>query len=153
MEGQGTGVEITVATLVAGVAIGYLWQKSKACSVTGYRDLYLFRDTYLLKTVVGMLIGAIGGFAVLKSFSRFMSDFPTLFSTSGLSMYTVLLILIGGIGFGFFSVLAGGCPTKQHVAAASGSKTSMLYLLGFYAGIIYFQVVVLEYLLVLFGSA
>jgi hypothetical protein len=38
------------------------------------------------------------------------------------------------------------------VAAASGSKTSMLYLLGFYAGLIYFQVVILEYLLSMLGS-
>jgi uncharacterized membrane protein YedE/YeeE len=152
VEGESTGVEITVATLGAGIVIGFLWQRSKACSVTGYRDLYLFRDSYLFKTIIGMFVGALVGFAVLKMFSPYMGDFPALLSTPGMSVTTVILILIGGIGFGLFSTFAGGCPTKQHVAAASGSKHSMLYLLGFYAGIIYFQAVILEYLLVFFGT-
>jgi hypothetical protein len=152
MEGESTGIEIAAATLTAGVVIGFFWQRSKACSVTGYRDLYLFKDTYLFKTIVGMFAGALGGFLILKLFSPFMGDFPVLMNTPGLSNTTILLVFIGGLGFGLFSVLAGGCPTKMHVAAASGAKTSMLYLVGFYAGIIYFQVVVLEYLLVLFGS-
>jgi uncharacterized membrane protein YedE/YeeE len=153
VEGESTGIEITAATLVAGITIGFVWQRSKACSITGYRDLYLFKDTYLFKTVVGMFLGATVGFFALKWVSPFMSDFPAITSTAGVSPFTVLLILIGGLGFGFFSILSGGCPTKHHVAAASGSESSMLYLVGFYAGIIYFQVVVLEFLLVLFGSS
>ncbi len=147
MEGESTGLEINVATLIAGGIIGYLWQRSKACSISGYRDFYLFKDTYLLKTVLGMFVGALIGFVVLKSFSPNEGNFLSLLNTPGLTLDTMLLIFIGGIGFGLFSVLAGGCPTKQHVAAASGSKTSMLYLLGFYAGLIYFQVAILAYLL------
>ncbi|HVP22909.1 MAG TPA: YeeE/YedE thiosulfate transporter family protein [Conexivisphaerales archaeon] len=153
MEGESTGLEVTAATLVAGLAIGYLWQHSKACSVSGYRDFYLFRDTYLLKTVLGMFVGAAVGFAVLGLFSPYESGYLSLLNTPGLTTGTIVLIFVGGIGFGLFSVLAGGCPTKQHVAAASGSKTSMLYLLGFYAGLIYFQVVILEYLLSILGTA
>lgn len=151
MEGESTGLEINVATLIAGGIIGYLWQRSKACSISGYRDFYLFKDTYLLKTVLGMFVGALIGFVVLKSFSPYEGNFLALLNTPGLTLDTMLLIFIGGIGFGLFSVLAGGCPTKQHVAAASGSKTSMLYLLGFYAGLIYFQVVILAYLLSVLG--
>jgi uncharacterized membrane protein YedE/YeeE len=98
-----------------------------------------------------MFVGALVGFVVLRPFSPYEGDFLALLKTPGLTLDTMILIFIGGIGFGLFSVLAGGCPTKQHVAAASGSKTSMLYLLGFYAGLIWFQVVVLAYLLSIFG--
>ena len=145
-------IDVTVATFVAGTILGFLWQKAKACSITGYRDLYLFRDTYLLKTIPGMFIGAVLGFLAFWPFSPELRDFPLLMNTPGMSTAAVVLLLVGGLGFGVFSVLAGGCPTKQHVAAASGSKSSMLYLVGFYAGILYFQVVILEYLLVLFGT-
>ena len=151
MEREITGLEVTIATLVAGLVIGFLWQRSKACSVSGYRDFFLFRDTYLLKTVVGMGVGAFAGFAVLRFLTPNEGDFLALLSTPGLTFDTILLIFIGGLGYGIFSVLAGGCPTKQHVSAASGSKTSMLYLIGFYAGIIYFQVVILGYLVAIFG--
>jgi uncharacterized membrane protein YedE/YeeE len=152
VEGESTGIEVTVATLIAGLIIGYLWQRSKACSVSGYRDFYLFRDTYLLKTVLGMFVGALAGFTLLSFFSSYELGFLALGNTPGLTVDTMVLIFVGGVGFGLFSVLAGGCPTKEHVAAASGSKSSMLYLVGFYAGIIYFQVIVLEYLLTILGA-
>jgi uncharacterized membrane protein YedE/YeeE len=142
--------EIPALTLAAGTLVGIVWQKSKACSVSGYRDFYLFRDTYLLKTVAGLFVGAFGGFLELYWFSPYMSTF---FSSSRnvLPLPTIALTLIGGIGFGFFSVLAGGCPTKQHVSAASGGKTSMLYLLGFYGGLLYFHLVILQYIIGLLG--
>lgn len=144
-------MEFAVLTLLAGVVIGFAWQKSKACSVTGYRDLYLFRDTYLFKTVVGMFLGAFLGFVVLASFSPYMGSFLSLSGLSDVPLITAVFTLIGGLGFGFFSVLAGGCPTKHHVSAAAGGKTSMLYLVGFYVGLLFFQLVVLQYIVVMLG--
>ena len=149
MTGGGMTIGIPIITLFAGIVIGFLWQKSKACSVSGYRDLYLFKDTYLFKTVVGMFLGAFVGFVLLSHFSTYMPGFFSMGDVTSLPLIAVIFTLVGGLGFGFFSVIAGGCPTKQHVSAASGGKTSMLYLLGFYIGLLYFQLVILQYIIVL----
>jgi hypothetical protein len=46
---EGDQVTAAVATLVIGVVLGYLGQRSRMCFVGGIRDFILVRDTYLLK--------------------------------------------------------------------------------------------------------
>jgi hypothetical protein len=67
--------------------------------------------------------------------------------SSGILIATVA----GGIGFGFFSVYAEGCPFRQHVMAAEGKRSAWMYLLGFYAGIVYFNIVTIKWLELLLG--
>ena len=54
-------------------------------------------------------------------------------------IYHLLLALVGGIMVGFFSVLAGGCPFRQHVMAAEGSRSALSYILGFAIGAVIFH--------------
>ncbi len=54
-------------------------------------------------------------------------------------IYHLLLAFIGGIMVGFFSVLAGGCPFRQHVMAAEGSRSALSYILGFAIGAVIFS--------------
>ncbi len=53
--------------------------------------------------------------------------------------YHIILALIGGIMVGVFSVLAGGCPFRQHVMASEGSKSAWSYVGGFILGAILFH--------------
>jgi uncharacterized membrane protein YedE/YeeE len=41
---------------------------------------------------------------------------------------------------GYVSVLADGCPFRQHVLAGQGTMSSMVYLGGFFSGAITFHV-------------
>lgn len=43
---------------------------------------------------------------------------------------------------GYFSILANGCPFRQHVLAAQGTVSSMTYLAGFFVGAIIFHALV-----------
>lgn len=47
--------------------------------------------------------------------------------------------IAGGFIIGILSVLAGGCPLRQHVKAAGGNKSAIVYLGGFYAGIVIYM--------------
>ena len=47
----------------------------------------------------------------------------------------MILALVGAFILGFASTIANGCPMRQHVMAGSGNASSMLYLLGFYAAV------------------
>jgi len=67
------------------------------------------------------------------------------------STVSIILTILGGVGFGFFSILAGGCPLKLHVKSTKGDGASIIYLVGFYVGLVYFHVVVIEYVAALIG--
>lgn len=128
-----------LATLVVGLVLGYLGQRSRFCAVSGFRDWFLLRDTRLLKGYVALLIGGAVGFAVFKFIGGNISHYPL-----GMDIGTAggaIIIAIAGVGMGYFSTLADGCPFRQHVAAATGGKTNLFYLLGFYLGIVYFFLV------------
>ena len=54
-------------------------------------------------------------------------------------IHHLILAVIGGTMVGFFSVLAGGCPFRQHVMAAEGSRSSLSYIIGFALGAVVFH--------------
>jgi uncharacterized membrane protein YedE/YeeE len=127
------------ATLVTGLVIGYLGQKSRFCAVSGFRDWFLIRDTHLLKGYMALLIGGAASFPLFKALGGEILNYPLGMDVG--SIAGLVVIIIGGLGMGYFSTLADGCPFRQHVAAASGKQTSLFYLLGFYIGIAYFFLV------------
>lgn len=133
-----------LATLVIGLLVGYLGQRSRFCSIGGFRDFFLARDTYLLKGYFGVIVGAAGGYILFKFVGGDLPGFPL-----GMDLPPVIPLLImiaAAVGLGFCSVLAGGCPTRQHVMAAEGKESAVYYLAGFYVGIVYFILVISQYL-------
>ena len=135
------------ATLILGFVLGYLGQRSRLCFISGYRDFFLTRNTLLLKGIFGTILGAVGGYILFSLLGGSVPGFPLLLSTPMMSSKaTWLIAIIGGLGVGFVGVLAGGCPFRMHVLAAEGRKTYWFYLLGFYAGLIFFNLVTSQYL-------
>ena len=68
-----------------------------------------------------------------------------LLQTPRLSFKSAWLIAIaGGLGVGFVGALTGGCPFRMHVLAAEGRRTHWFYLLGFYLGLIFFDLVTVQ---------
>lgn len=118
-----------VATLVVGIIIGFVGQRSRMCFVAGIRDWIIVRDTFLLKGLIAFVVVGWVAFPVSALVGgNAVGDFATPVVGS------LLLACIGGFGVGYFSVLANGCPFRQHVLAAQGTISSMVYLGGFIAG-------------------
>jgi uncharacterized protein len=126
-----------IATLVIGVIIGYLGQRSRMCFVGGIRDYILVRDTYLLRGLIAFGLTVWLAFPILGLFT---GSRPGPFASS--NVITILLTVAGGFGVGYFSALANGCPFRQHVLAAQGVKSSIAYLVGFLAGAVLFHGVI-----------
>ena len=135
------------ATLVFGILVGFLAQRSRFCSIGGFRDYFLARDTYLLKGYLGVLIGGAAGFLGFKLLGGEVPDYPSGMDLTSLAL--LISTIVGAVGLGLFSVLAGGCPTRQHVLAAEGKESAVFYLIGFYIGVVYFLIVILEFLKIL----
>ena len=129
----------TAATLFIGVLIGYMGQRSRFCIISGIRDWLILRSLHRLKGLLGLIIGAEVGFTVFKFIGGDVPSFP-MFVLSDTAGYWIASV-VGGIGIGFYSILAEGCPFRQHVMAAEGQRSAMFYLLGFYVGIVYFYIV------------
>ena len=51
----------------------------------------------------------------------------------------LLLTVLAAFGLGLLSVLANGCPFRQHVLAAQGISSAAYYLLGFYGGVLVYD--------------
>jgi hypothetical protein len=123
-----------VATLVIGILLGYLGQRSRMCFIGGVRDFILVRDTFLLKGLIAFGLTAWLAFPVIG----FLASAPVA-ALAPSDAVTIVLTVIGGIGVGFFSVSANGCPFRQHVLAAQGVTSSIAYLVGFFAGAVIFH--------------
>ena len=133
-----------IITIFVGIVIGYLGQRSRFCVVSGIRDYYLLKNTDRLKGFFGVIIGATLGFIVFQFIGGDVPDFPI-----GMDIKTtgyLIATIIGGVGMGFYSILAEGCPFRQHVIAAQGRESAIFYLVGFYIGIAYFYLVTINYL-------
>jgi uncharacterized protein len=134
-----------IATLILGFIIGYLGQRSRLCFVSGYRDFILTHDTSLLKGVGGAFIGALGGYALFSFLGGSVPEFPMIFKTSVVTSHSAWVItIVSALGVGFVGALSGGCPYRMHVLAAEGKKTYWYYLLGFYIGLIVYNVMTIH---------
>ena len=123
-----------VATLVIGVILGYLGQRSRMCFVGGIRDFILVRDTYLLR---GLFAFGLTAWLTFPLAGLVAGTRPGPFGAADAVL--VVLTGLGGFGVGYFSVLANGCPLRQHVLAAQGVRSSVAYLGGFFAGAVIFH--------------
>ena len=123
-----------IATLVIGIILGYLGQRSRMCFVGGIRDFILVRDTSLLRGLIAFGATAWLAFPI----AGFVNGTgTTAFGPS--DAITAMLTIAGGFGVGYISTLANGCPFRQHVLAAQGVKSSIAYVAGFFAGALIFH--------------
>jgi uncharacterized membrane protein YedE/YeeE len=123
-----------IATLIIGVILGYLGQRSRMCFVGGVRDFILVRDTYLLRGLIAFSLTAWLAFSLVGVLTGTPAG-----SWDVSDSVAVVLTTLGGFGVGFFSTLANGCPFRQHVLAAQGVLSSIAYVAGFLAGAVLFH--------------
>jgi hypothetical protein len=136
-----------VGSLIIGVVVGFLGQRSRMCFIGGLRNFLMIRDKSLLKGAIAFFTFAWLTVYVLTWAS---SLFPALGNAlkvkyilypsliTAISSKFGLVSFIGGVGLGFFSIFADGCPLRQHVLAGQGRFGSIIYLAGLYCGIIVF---------------
>lgn len=148
--------KIGLITLVIGVIVGYLGQRSRFCTISGVRDFYLLKDPYRLKGFIGIIIGGILGFTLVNLLGGALQNFnnpggwefmPML--GDGLDVDPLILIplsAIGAFGMAYFSVMAEGCPFRQHVMAGEGRVSGILYIVGLVFGVVFFDIVIVPYL-------
>jgi len=147
---------IGLASLIVGLVVGYLGQRSRFCTISGIRDFYLVKDPYRLKGIIGIFVGAVAGFTLVNFFGGNLQNFNNPGGWSALPMLSeklnvqplilIPLASIGAFGMAYFSVMAEGCPFRQHVMAGEGRLSGLLYIAGLTVGVLFFDIVIVPYL-------
>ena len=122
-----------ITALVVGLFVGVIAQRTRMCTVGGWRDLFLVRDTYLFKGIVGLFLGALIVNLILTygyddpSFKISFTDQPIAHNNHLWNFFGMALVGLG-------SVQLGGCPLRQLVLSGEGDTDAAMTVLGLIAG-------------------
>ena len=131
--GPGAQHAAIAVSLVAGLAVGALAQRTRLCMVGGIRDVVLFREWKLLAGFVAIFASALVCNLILTGAT------PNVYFKLGMAGQAVahtdgLWNALGMLLVGFGCVLLGGCPLRQLVLAGEGNTDSAITVIGLVAG-------------------
>lgn len=126
-EGPGSKYAPWVIALAFSLVIGVLVQRSRFCTVGGFRDLILFGEPYLF---IGWIFLLIAVFIGDIAFGMFKLGFEGQPIAHTMHLWNALGLFLVGLN----GVLLGGCPLRQLTLAAQGNGDSALYVLGMIVG-------------------
>ncbi len=127
LKGPGSMYAPLAVSLVAGLAIGIVAQRSRFCTMGAFRDLFLFRQMHLLAGIVALLVAAFLANLVLGQFHPGFEGQPVAHT---MELWNFLGMVVAGLAF----ALAGGCPGRQLFMAGEGDGDAAVFALGMIVG-------------------
>jgi YedE family putative selenium metabolism protein len=127
VKGPGAAHAAVLLSLIAGLIVGALAQRTRLCMVGGIRDLILFKDLYLISGFLAILVTAMIGNMIMGKFTLGFADQPVAHADG---LWNFLGMALAGWG----SVLLGGCPLRQLILSAEGNIDSVITVIGMTAG-------------------
>jgi YedE family putative selenium metabolism protein len=126
-KGPGSQHAPLLISLIAGIVIGILAQRSRFCTVGAIRDLVLLRDAHLFNGIVALIVAA-----VLTNLA--LGQFKTGFEGQPVAHTNILWNFGGMVLAGLAFTLAGGCPGRQFFLAGEGDGDAAMFGLGMIVG-------------------
>jgi uncharacterized protein len=114
-------------SLVVGLSVGFLAQRSRFCTMGAFRDLILFRQAHLFIGVFALLVFAFGTNLVLKQFNPGFTEQPVAHT---MHVWNFMGMLVAGLAF----TLAGGCPGRQLFLTGEGDGDAAVFVMGMIVG-------------------
>jgi YedE family putative selenium metabolism protein len=120
-------------SLVVGILVGVLAQRTRFCTMGAIRDVVLIRDTHLLSGVLALLAAAVVTNAVITGFTS--EDLLKLgFANQPVAHDNHLWNFLGMGLAGLCFALAGGCPGRQLFLSGEGDGDAAVFVLGMITG-------------------
>ena len=126
-EGPGSMQAALWISLVVGLGIGVLAQRTRMCFVGGWRDLLMVRDTYLFGGIAAFFIGAIIVNAALGYIDWGFVGQPVANDNHLWNFLSMSLV-------GLAATLLGGCPLRQLILSGEGDTDAGVTVLGLIVG-------------------
>jgi YedE family putative selenium metabolism protein len=131
--GPGARHAAIAISLIAGLIVGAIAQRTRLCMVGGIRDMILFRENKLLVGFIAIFVAALVGNLVLTAATG-TSYFNLGFEGQPIAHADGLWNFLGMLLVGFACVLLGGCPLRQLVLSGEGNGDSAIAILGLAVG-------------------
>ncbi len=125
--GPGSQHAAIIVSLVIGLFIGFLAQRSRFCTVGAVRDAILLRDSRLLYGVLALIVVAFITNLALGQFNPGFSGQPVAHTDGWWNFGGMVL---AGLAF----TLAGGCPGRQLFLTGEGDADSAMFVSGMLVG-------------------
>ena len=127
LKGPGSMYAPLGVSLAVGLAVGFLAQRSRFCTMGAFRDLFLFRQVHLLSGLIALLVAAFLTNLVLGQFNPGFVGQPVAHT---MQLWNFMGMLVAGLAF----ALAGGCPGRQLFMAGEGDGDAAVFALGMIIG-------------------
>jgi len=127
LKGPGSMHAPLLFSLCVGLAVGFVAQKTRFCTMGAFRDLILFRQGHLFWGVLALMVAAFGTNLILGQFHPGFAKQPVA-HTMGLWNFGGMVL--AGLAF----ALAGGCPGRQLFLVGEGDGDAAVFVLGMIVG-------------------
>lgn len=126
-KGPGSMHAPILLSLVAGLVVGALLQRTRMCTAGGFRDAMLIKDYTLLIGLGAIVLGNLVSNLVLKQFSLGFAGQPVAHTNHLWNFLGMSLV-------GLASALLGGCPIRQTILSGEGDQDAAVTVLGLIIG-------------------
>ncbi|MCF8052688.1 MAG: YedE-related selenium metabolism membrane protein [Desulfobacterales bacterium] len=116
-----------VLSLVVGLGIGFLAQRSRFCTMGALRDLILFKQTHLFGGFVALVVFAFATNLLVGQFHPGFAGQPVAHTQH---VWNFAGMMLAGLAF----ALAGGCPGRQLFLSGEGDGDAAVFVLGMIVG-------------------
>ncbi|MEW6376773.1 MAG: YedE family putative selenium transporter [Thermodesulfobacteriota bacterium] len=114
-------------SLLIGLCVGFLAQRTRLCTMGAIRDVILIRNTHLLSGILGILITAF-------IMNLFLGQFKAGFSNQPIAHTHHFWNFAGMVLAGLAFILAGGCPGRQLFLSGEGDGDAAIFATGMIIG-------------------
>lgn len=127
LKGPGSMYAPLPVSLIIGLGIGFLAQRSRFCTMGAIRDLLLFKQMHLMMGLIALTVFAFLTNLVLGQFSPGFAGQPVAHT---MHFWNFAGMALAGLAF----ALAGGCPGRQLFLAGEGDGDAAVFVLGMIVG-------------------
>lgn len=127
LEGPGSMHAPLLISLVIGLVIGFIAQRSRFCTMGAIRDVILFKQTHLLMGLISMAVAAFIMNLVLSQFKLGFAEQPIAHT---MHIWNFAGMVLAGLAF----TLAGGCPGRQLFLSGEGDGDAAVFVIGMIVG-------------------
>ena len=127
VKGPGAMHAPLIISILVGLVIGFLAQRSRFCTMGAFRDLILFKQGHLFSGVVALIVFAFVTNLILGQFHPGFEGQPVAHTQEA---WNVLGMVLAGLAF----ALAGGCPGRQLFLSGEGDTDAGIFVVGMVAG-------------------
>ena len=124
-------------SLIAGLVVGALAQRTRMCMVGGIRDVILFKETKLLAGFVALFVAALAGNLILNATQGggfFKLGFIGDTWVQPVAHTDHVWNFLGMALVGYGCTLLGGCPLRQLILTGEGNTDSAITVTGLVVG-------------------